>query len=592
MARFRDFVGKLSIRSELIGIMIIFGLAPVFLLSYVYYSRLNSLARERVSILASQMIRQTNNSIGGVVRDVDIVWRQAVDIAATTEYLYRASGVTSPYRIEAVSQAHRFLRELKRNFPILANVYLIGASGRAITSAANPNVELLSAKPWIKDAWTGGVPGTKVYVVLADYQDRATLTGRQVITVVSRIEPYGDIGSSVLVVVDLDYASVLGRIEMIGLGHDADVMILLDSGIIVYPPGDFSPDGKFSHIFEHVSSSNGPPRRSTTNDENVLTVTERIEGWGYVHGTIDIGSLSADFARTRRVFLAILVVVVLVTAMASLITANRISSPLLDLRHAMKRIQSGDFSVELKNRGSREVRDLVRSFHAMRLEIESLLHRLSLEKRESLRAELLALQAQINPHFLYNTMDVIRGIAYERKVLEIAGMAEALGDLFRYATRIGDAVVPLRQEIDHVNAYVSIQKYRFPNRFNVTISVDDRVLETPVLRFVLQPILENAFQHGIEKSIVPGVIDIHAQLVGSDVEIQVSDNGPGIAPDRLAALKLKLSAGSESGNAGIGISNVNNRIRLQFGEKYGVAIDSCERVKTVVTIRLPYEPQT
>lgn len=212
-------------------------------------------------------------------------------------------------------------------------------------------------------------------------------------------------------------------------------------------------------------------------------------------------------------------------------------------------------------------------------------------------AEMHALQNQINPHFLYNTLDVIRSRAMRYGNNDVAEMVEALGLQFRYCINRFGEMATLRQELDHVNNYLLIQKYRMGERYQFVAVIEDEeaVLSCRMPVLTLQPIIENALQHGISSLIKGGVITLKVCLKGNRVEITVEDNGIGMARKELQEIRESLHGQEELSDKpfkgivrGIALKNVNKRIKFYYGEKYGLDITSTEGVGTSVLITLPY----
>lgn len=216
-------------------------------------------------------------------------------------------------------------------------------------------------------------------------------------------------------------------------------------------------------------------------------------------------------------------------------------------------------------------------------------------KMEALKkqAELMALQSQINPHFLYNTLDSIRGVALENGVGQIADMTEALSKLFRSMIANEGMMVTLGEEFRSIDNYMLIQQFRFDNRIGYRIIVeDDDMLHYKVPNLIIQPIVENAVIHGLEQKEEGGCIHISGYVTRSRLVISVEDNGVGMQPAKLDALNARLkqknqSEDNEKDKLGIALLNINERIKLRFGEEYGLAIMSTPDVSTTVEIILP-----
>ncbi|GHU62089.1 hypothetical protein AGMMS49983_02940 [Clostridia bacterium] len=217
------------------------------------------------------------------------------------------------------------------------------------------------------------------------------------------------------------------------------------------------------------------------------------------------------------------------------------------------------------------------------------------------KAELAGLQSQINPHFLFNTLDSIRGLAYTEGVEDVADMIGALSSLFRSNIQKKDTLVSLSDEIATVEAYIMIQGFRFKNRFafEKKISIDqDGLKKSKILNFTLQPLIENAIYHGLESRIEEGKIVLSAYQTSSRLILRVSDNGSGISPELLADITNRIDSLSESeigqlddikeSHTGIGLININQRIKLQFGNEYGLRVASTVGVGTQIEVILPY----
>lgn len=212
------------------------------------------------------------------------------------------------------------------------------------------------------------------------------------------------------------------------------------------------------------------------------------------------------------------------------------------------------------------------------------------QKLNQKQTSLTTLQSQINPHFLYNTLDSIRGQALEYRVPEIADMTEALSSFFRYNVSKGANMVPLREELRNIQTYFCIQQYRFENRFSLHVENPDiQALDCYLPKLTLQPLVENCIFHGLEKKTGPGLISIRIALTEKRLLLTITDNGVGISGEKLLTIQESLRRGepTKSLSSGIALSNVSQRIKLAFGPMYGIEISSQLAVGTEVEIVLP-----
>ncbi|MCC3373248.1 sensor histidine kinase [Cohnella sp. REN36] len=306
---------------------------------------------------------------------------------------------------------------------------------------------------------------------------------------------------------------------------------------------------------------------------------------------------ASELAQNRRntlnlIFGAILFVM-LVVVLCSYLVQRYITKPIQLLGNAMKSVRAGNFQVTLRPKRYRDdLSELMRNFNFMTDKIRSLIE---LEYQTQLRnkeAQILALQMQINPHFLYNTLQTIGGKAVLIGDYEIHEMCRALADMFRYSFYEGNTESTLGMELAHVNNYLYIQQLRFEDSLTTEFEVDAAFMDMTIIRFILQPIVENVIVHALEKNGGEALtIRATAHRDEQSAVISLSDNGPGIEADKLAAIREGLDRRSLEIFSGmsIGLKNVHERIRLVYGEPYGLEIDSEPGMGTTIRIRIPYK---
>jgi two-component system sensor histidine kinase YesM len=240
-----------------------------------------------------------------------------------------------------------------------------------------------------------------------------------------------------------------------------------------------------------------------------------------------------------------------------------------------------------------EITEMGISFNIMIGKIRELLDAKVREQRNLKKAELRALQAQVNPHFLYNTLDTIVWMAEENKPQQVIDIVHSLSSFFRIALSKGMDWIPIRQEIEHIRNYLQIQKLRYDGILDYRIEVDDGILDGTILKLTLQPLAENALYHGIKNKRDGGSIVVRARRAGPGQAIlEVEDNGVGLTPYKLEKTRAALNRSLEetaSESVGYGLANVNQRIKLYYGQEYGLSIDSQYQTGTKVTITIPLQ---
>lgn len=267
----------------------------------------------------------------------------------------------------------------------------------------------------------------------------------------------------------------------------------------------------------------------------------------------------------------------------SLFVSMRISKPIVNLTNIMEDVVSTNLDIHCHEGGFYEVECLSQSFNHMIDRINELMDKIKAEEKELRKTELKALQAQINPHFLYNTLESISWMCEQNDGPGAVKMVSALASLFRIGISKGNEVISIREELTHAESYLIIQGIRYKNQFEYTIEADESLLAYRCLKITLQPILENAIYHGIDRMVDKGLIQIKVKDKGEKILMQVIDNGLGMSEDVLNGILSHES----SGTYGIGVKNVNTRIQIYFGKDYGLHIESELDVGTCVNIWIP-----
>lgn len=303
------------------------------------------------------------------------------------------------------------------------------------------------------------------------------------------------------------------------------------------------------------------------------------------------GAAENDFFGNLKVLNSVILLIFVLATIAafvlSVVIAGRITEPIGQIKEKIKEISEGEADLEkhLDVPSNDEVGDLARYFNTFMANLRSLDEMEHREEELRLRdAQMNALQAQINPHFLYNTLETIR-FMIAMNDSRSQEMVKYVADLFRISIGKGERYVKIRDEIEHVTLYIEIQKMRYPQRFSVVFNIDEDIYELYTIKFILQPIVENAIHHGFELIESGGRIEIAARIDTDVLVLTVDDNGCGMTETQLSRLRESLE---EAGSAGsVGLPNVCARLRLHFGPRYGVWIESTIATGTHVTLTLP-----
>jgi two-component system sensor histidine kinase YesM len=302
------------------------------------------------------------------------------------------------------------------------------------------------------------------------------------------------------------------------------------------------------------------------------------------------------FTRLSILYMILLPGVVGFSFLAAWIISESIYVPIKKLHDVTTTITGEDLQALVTTENVDEITELGISFNLMISQIRDLLNAKMLEQENLKKAELRTLQAQINPHFLYNTLDTIVWMAEAQKTDQVIEIVRALSSFFRIALSKGRDWISLRQELEHVQSYLTIQKMRYRDILDYKLDIDESLLDSTILKLTLQPLVENALYHGIKTKRTGGEIIVSARRGEDDrVVLEVRDDGVGFTPYKLSQIREMLSGTAEGismNGGGFGLGNVNKRIKLYYGAQYGLAIESHYRGGTQVTVTIPeiYDP--
>lgn len=265
-----------------------------------------------------------------------------------------------------------------------------------------------------------------------------------------------------------------------------------------------------------------------------------------------------------------------------------ITQPIRELTEATDQVAKGDLSVRFKVQKGVESSSLSNSLNAMIDKINELLEQITKEQRRLRKAEFELLQSQINPHFLYNTLDAIVWLAESGQQRKVVGMVGSLSEFFRRSLNQGRDIVSVGEELQHVKSYLEIQQVRYEDILKYDICVPDELKRYLIPKLTIQPLVENALYHGIKNKRGLGRILVSGRKEADYFVLQIEDNGIGISQERLLEVRGGIRNRTLTGSNMYGLYNVNERIRLNFGERFGITIESIYAEKTVVSIMLPY----
>lgn len=390
-------------------------------------------------------------------------------------------------------------------------------------------------------------------------------------------------GGAAWVSLDLSFSNISGCINNVSIGQRGYCFLMDRAGDIVYHPqqqllyaGLKAEDTAALAALEDGSYADDTVIYSLT---SVADSDWRVVGVSYVDELVN-----RNVREMLGLSLGLAILVLAAALLTSWLLSQLLSRPLRDLSAAMEDFErdAGGFTYRPPG-GTREVRELSSSFGHMVLRIQQLMTTVRQEEVKLRKTELKALQAQINPHFLYNTLDSIAWMCEQGRSTDAVNMVHALARLFRISISRGHELIPIARELEHAEHYLEIQTCRYKNQFTYAFHVDPACLDYYCNKITLQPIIENAILHGLDLLVDEGHIDVQVCQEGEDILFCVQDNGVGMSPEQVSAI-LEQDAQDRTG---IGIKNVNDRLQIYFGKGYGLRIVSELDMGTRVEIRMP-----
>lgn len=378
--------------------------------------------------------------------------------------------------------------------------------------------------------------------------------------------------------------------------------------IVNYQEGDEELILQFQE--EDILENNAISKKSKMDGNWCLVTYSELKGsmWR-ICAITSIRSLTQNVRQLQIFVIALALVSMILGTEAVLLLTNRLMKPLEQIAGIMEDTVDQDFQVEFKYPYNDEIGFLGKSYLSMVREIAELVSDLNAhiealqEEKENVKrvqmqkrkAELLALQAQINPHFLYNTLNAITWQAVEQGAEEISEISSALGRYFRISLSKGREIITVEEELSHARSYLEIQKIRYKNKLDYQFLIEEGVERFYTIKLILQPLVENALYHGIKPKETGGEIMVCAELISVKeklyIRFRVIDGGCGILQEERELLNNRLRAGVIDSNSGYGIYNVNERIRLYYGKEYGLFLDENQPQGTVATIVIPCDTQ-
>ncbi len=403
-----------------------------------------------------------------------------------------------------------------------------------------------------------------------------------------------------VLLVDMNFDAVSQLLNKANADNMSGYIYLCDErgDIIYHPRQKLINTGLLTEDNLHMSARPDGDYREKFNGEERITIVKTVSytGWKLI-SVIPMSAFSMSLDKMQYLVVLMLSLAILGIVLINQLVTARITQPIVNLEDAVRDMESGNLFPVISQEGPREVSHLAKTLSKSVVTIRQLMDDLVTEQEEKRKSELDALQSQINPHFLYNALDSVVWLIEGERYQDAVYTVKELANLMRVSISHGRNVIPVSDEIRHAKSYMNIQNIRYRNTFDVEFDVDDDIMSACTVKLIVQPLLENAIYYGVKGMEDDAQIRIRGYRRDGDVYIDVTDNGIGMPKEQVEVLldpelseeyrSSHESLGMRHGN-GVGLINVDMRIRLLFGEKYGLIINSEPDEGTTMSIHIPY----
>lgn len=551
-----------------------------------------------LNFTSQTIYENSNNYTSQIVRQVNYDIEAYIDYMENISSVMAKSGDISLYLFEEEQSEEDIEEERERiltqfntimeSREDIYNVAAVAENGRYIMNRGEEDLT-----PYIDirklDWYQAAMESPTGIAVSSSHVQNAIKSSYKWVITLSRVLVNNRTGAKEgLFFIDLNYSAISDLCNNNTIGNKGYIFVLDDKGNVIYhPKQQLMYGGLHTEHIEEIMACEKDSLTVRDGTERKLYTLSRSQktGWTVV-GAAYTSELLKNNKQARMLYILAAAILILAVFAISSILSREITKPLRRLSESMSRVEKGEFDranvdVTMEN----EIGSLGKSYNLMTERIHTLMEENVYEQKQKRKSELKALQAQINPHFLYNTLDSIIWMSEAGQSDEVVEMTSALAKLLRQSISNDHEQVELGQEMEYVKNYLTIQKMRYQDKLEYTIEVDPQVRHVMIVKLVLQPIVENAIYHGIKYKGSKGTLRIRAFAESEDVCIVIEDNGIGMDDTALNIIFDETQKIHKQN--GVGVPNVQKRLKLYYGDKYGITYESKVGIGTRATIRIP-----
>lgn len=580
------FLANLPMERKLIVVFVFLISLPITYVSYLSSRSMFNSVLVNATEGASQMTSNASDTIDRYVADLKRY--TALPLYNTDVQFYLTQQNTDWEKSTGMAMFLSYLNHTKEE--IIA-VYLVDQYG-SIFYDKDPGISELYPEErltkWRVLSEMGGVAP----VVQGRHTIRVNSNAhREVFSVLRTINSVSTLDQIGILVFDVDINLFKGIIDPVNAVTQGNTFIVDDNGELIYASedSDNTSDSQRTNIpllLQQVNQQQDHFQIEMNGQSYVAVYTvSKQTGWTTMV-TIPLSRILSPMQKNRNTLILTTLIIIAFALCVATIISHALTKPLKSLVRLMKRVQHGNLDVWQHSKYNDEIGMLGSHFNRMILRVKDLLQEVAITEKRKQKADMRALQNQINPHFIYNTLESIRMLAESNDDPRVAKLTYLLGLQMRYSIVRGEETVTIRQELEHVQNYYQLLQIRFPNKFRLHMDIPEEFLELPVIKLVFQPIVENAVFHGLDQKVGLGTLSITAWSENEAVVFCVEDDGIGMDEATLQSLNNNLQNVIDGERFGIGLRNVNERIRLHYGSSFGLLVESELGVGTRVILRI------
>ncbi len=591
-----------SIRVRLVLTVLLVTCFVISVFSYYSYSKTVDLIRNRTQDTTFRQFKQTEYNIQNFMAEVD----QLSKTFLLDDRVQKILNVNAEYKSDFFSLQRDITdraAEYFANYEYLDSLYIFGENGMVVGGTAQKNQSILDPEksyPFYQSDlyslakqkfpalfWTGGLESSDF---LRINDTVVSPEADNVITAVRGVKPIEASKMSATMVINIKESKMSSIYNALQNSANSNMSIVNESGQIISST-DLSNIGKPQTYFSQYQGKGDLGSFSVKkNKHKELVIYYRMEttGW-YLYSEVPEAEYLQDIGAMRQFFILMFVLSIILMTIFTSLWIHRIMRPLNELVKGMKLVGRGHLGLKLKPVADQEIGYVIDQFNTMSDNILFFKNKSEQDELEKRRLELEMLRAQINPHFLYNTLNTIKWMAVVIQAENIRQCVTSLGKLLRPIYSETTPICTIEEEISYVQDYINIMNYRFGGEINFVLDVSEDFLECKIPRLILQPIIENALMHGKMKQ---GVISVNAAQVNGIMQLSIQDNGIGLEESEVKRINAGIRTGFRTDDGekqSVGLFNVNKRVQLHFGERYGLQLKSERGKGTEILVSLPYE---